>query len=83
MSIDIIRQTDEEINCRENNVLDAAEHVADARNMREYANEKIALCKATTNHERANKVLTLVCDYSQNGEIPVKNLYSVYRKYPN
>jgi hypothetical protein len=50
--------------------MDAAEHVSDARNMREYGNEKIALCKATNHLQREEKVLTLVCDYSQNGEIP-------------
>ena len=39
--------------------------------MREYANEKIALCKSTKNEQhRNNKVHTLVCDFSQNGEIP-------------
>jgi hypothetical protein len=66
----IIRQSEEEIVCRENCVTDAAEHVADARNMREYANEKVALCKSTNLLEREEKVHTLVCDFSQNGELP-------------
>ena len=70
MATGIVRLSDDDIKKRENCVMDAAEHVSDARNMREYANEKIALCKATNNLQREDKVVTLVCDYSQNGEIP-------------
>jgi hypothetical protein len=55
---------------REDSILLAAKHVAEARSMREYANEKILLCKSTKMLHRSQKVVTIVCDYSQNGELP-------------
>ena len=58
------------MNFRENCVVKAAEHVADARNMREYENKKISLCRATKSLDRPDQVLTLVCDFAQNGELP-------------
>ena len=55
---------------REDSILVAAKHVSEAKSMREYANEKISLCKSTVMMDRSERVVTIVCDYSQNGEIP-------------
>jgi hypothetical protein len=67
----VIRLDDNTVNKRETDILKAAKHVEEAINMREYCNWMIEQCKATkTFSKNCEKTITIIADYSQNGELP-------------
>jgi hypothetical protein len=66
----IERISHEELDEKEKSLLEAAHHVEEAMSMRELANRKICECKASADKPRSERVITICCDYAQNGELP-------------
>jgi hypothetical protein len=64
------RMSHDELDDKEKSLLDAAKHVEEAQSMRELANRKILERRETANKPRSERVVTVCCDYAQNGELP-------------